>query len=530
MKIVCLLSVRNGEWLLPGFFRHLRQYVDGFIVVDDASTDASRDIILKESKLLASHYWATPALEHSRESSNRFKLVSLAAELGAHWALSFDVDERAETNLLKNLRNYCRRAARSGLTRITGNYRELWDSPRQYRVDGLWGAKRRIIAFQIPKTITPRPDGTLHATINPPGMDSLPALDSCCNLYHLGMIDPGARARRRQKFERLDPQHRWQAIGYAYLEDHSGLVLEDIPRGREYFDPDVETDLQRNAGFIRQPGEPDLMLPDKSGVPVRMSARAARAVQLTVILPFFKKFAEFERVLKFNAPHFLKPHLEVLLCLDEDSESSRVCRLLERFARIKWKVIVCHQPHPWRPPSKAINVGIRHAAGDYVMIVSPESLFIGDVPAQMLSHAALFPAGAICGRVNFCRFAELADGNGTYEAMLRYQHLQTNKPLHYGSICLSRAKAFEVGGYDECLTRWGGDDDNFRARLQLAGLKIVKTNDVNILHLGFESRNSTRPQKTARELDYLFSPKQPVCPRCFPRWGRAFTHIVRDWR
>ena len=42
------------------------------------------------------------------------------------------------------------------------------------------------------------------------------------------------RAARRARYERLDPDRRWQSIGYAYLTDEAGIVLEQLPRGRDY--------------------------------------------------------------------------------------------------------------------------------------------------------------------------------------------------------------------------------------------------------------------------------------------------------
>ncbi len=46
-------------------------------------------------------------------------------------------------------------------------------------------------------------------------------------------IDVRAMAR----YQRLDPDCRWQAIGYDYMTDQTGLRLEKLPRGREYKPP-----------------------------------------------------------------------------------------------------------------------------------------------------------------------------------------------------------------------------------------------------------------------------------------------------
>jgi len=205
----------------------------------------------------------------------------------------------------------------------------------------------------------------------------------------------------------------------------------------------------------------------------------------------------------------------------------QVLELVESCCDIRWKMVVCHEEHGWRPPSKAINVGIKSAVGEYILIVSPESAFVHDVPHQMLAHASIYPNAAICGRLNHCLFSELSGHQDVYEAMVRHQS-RAETIHHYGSILVSRAKAIEVGGFDECLTTWGGDDDNFRARLVLASVPIRRTNDINIVHLS-EARPTNRPAKTKEELAYLFYPKHKACPVCSPHWGAAFNDLVWDW-
>lgn len=50
---VSLFAVKDEERYLIGFFNHLRDYVDGFVVLDDGSTDDTPNIIKKESKVLS---------------------------------------------------------------------------------------------------------------------------------------------------------------------------------------------------------------------------------------------------------------------------------------------------------------------------------------------------------------------------------------------------------------------------------------------------------------------------------------------
>ena len=143
---------------------------------------------------------------------------------------------------------------------------------------------------------------------------------------------------------------------------------------------------------------------------------------LSVIMPFFRKREAFERVLAINRPFLAKPHIEVVLALDEDSELEQVLDTIGRSPEVRWRAVACHEPHEWRPPAKAINVGVRHAEGDYILIVSPETAFINDVPSQVLAHLAAFPDAAICGRLSYSTFAELDRCRDAYEAMVQARY------------------------------------------------------------------------------------------------------------
>ena len=49
------------------------------------------------------------------------------------------------------------------------------------------------------------------------------------------MIRPEDRRERRERYERLDPEARWQPNeGYAYLTDQRGLELSPVRRARGY--------------------------------------------------------------------------------------------------------------------------------------------------------------------------------------------------------------------------------------------------------------------------------------------------------
>ncbi len=251
------------------------------------------------------------------------------------------------------------------------------------------------------------------------------------------------------------------------------------------------------------------------------------APALSIILPFFRKLDEFRKVLPLNLPYFERPDREVILVLDENTEEGALLALLQQHPRVHWKVIVNDVPHAWRPPCKAINVGLRGAAGRHVLIASPESAFVGDVPAHMLELMRRFPDAIAIGRVAFTGFADILDGR-TLE-----QHFEASIPpkllltTFYGSICGPRSAFESVRGYDEEFTGWGGDDDNLRVRLEMAGFKLLASPHIRLLHLSFESRTAGVNSHFAfdAEADRLKCSPTTALANAAADWGRDFTRI-----
>ncbi|MFM9926190.1 glycosyltransferase family 2 protein [Variovorax sp. H27-G14] len=263
------------------------------------------------------------------------------------------------------------------------------------------------------------------------------------------------------------------------------------------------------------------------------SAGAARP-WLSVVLPFYRKLAEFERVIGLNAPFWSRPGIEVVIALDDNVEEAALQQLLARFDAVRWTLLVNDRAHAWRPPSCAINAAVRHSTGRFVLVHSPESAYVGDAPAMALHTAMHHSRGVAVGRVGFARFDALGAGEGAGASLSDLFAQTVPDALYlrtfYGSLCCAR-EAFEaVGGYDESLARWGGDDDDFRVRLEMAGWQLQACADLKLLHLSFEARDGA--EQFDADNDWA---------RCTPsvaranddgtgqgnEWGRDFARIAR---
>jgi glycosyltransferase involved in cell wall biosynthesis len=247
---------------------------------------------------------------------------------------------------------------------------------------------------------------------------------------------------------------------------------------------------------------------------------------LSIILPYYKRLEAFRQALAFNHRKFVSTSersTEVVLVLDEPSEEAGVLGLVERYGRISWRVLINRREHAWRNPSVAINVGIRHAKGEFVLVLSPESICATDVPTMLLEGYGEPQPSFRLGRVHQCERSVIA-AKGIERA-----YGEGEPKRYYGSICSPRAALESIRGYHESNRTWGCDDDNVRARLTLQGLRTEYVRRAGVIH-PLEphevSRKVRRREKDARERHAYVFPCSAVANG--EDWGREFDEIIYE--
>ena len=233
-RVLALLVFHNEMRFLPGYFANVPAQVDGIVAVDDGSTDGSGEFVARQPGTLeivrraprSPHVWDEP--------ENKRLAIGAAVRHQPDWLIAIDADERLEKNFKDRARAEISRAEGGGIRALSVHFRELWNDPRHYRADGIWGAKRfaRFFRHRDDPEIDPRALHGHWAPLNSRTDGGFPAGD--LYVYHLRMLDPEWRRARRERYERLDPQCRYQSIGYSYLTDETGLLLQPLPEGREY--------------------------------------------------------------------------------------------------------------------------------------------------------------------------------------------------------------------------------------------------------------------------------------------------------
>lgn len=231
-RLLALLAFRDEMRFLPGWFGNVPPEVDGVVALDDGSSDGSAEFVSGQPAVVELLRRTRRDPHEWHDGDNHRRLVDAASRHGAGWLLGVDADERLESGFGARARSLASR--RGGASAYYVHVRELWDAPDRMRVDGVWGAKRSARLFAARRGAR-HDERALHGHWAP--LDSqvggdFPQAD--LYLYHLRMIRPEDRARRRDKYLRLDPERRFQAIGYEYLTDTAGLELAPLPAGRSY--------------------------------------------------------------------------------------------------------------------------------------------------------------------------------------------------------------------------------------------------------------------------------------------------------
>ncbi|MBO9467753.1 tetratricopeptide repeat protein [Tropicibacter sp. R15_0] len=227
--VIAAFSFRHDAHLVDGLLENIGAAIHGYVAWDDREAD--------------------PLDLFSDETTRQSALFNAAQSLGADWIFAVDPDERFEDGLADKIGPMTKEF---GPVLWTFECREMFSSD-SYRTDGLWGLRQRIRLYPCLPGMEPDQQ-RFHGSWTGNGL-GLRQRQSGLNFYHLRMATPLRRKLRRDLYATLDADRRNQALGYDYLDDERGQVLETIPSDRSFSPPHIEDggiwaspDLQLNTG------------------------------------------------------------------------------------------------------------------------------------------------------------------------------------------------------------------------------------------------------------------------------------------
>lgn len=162
------------------------------------------------------------------------------------WVYVTSPDERLEKTAGDQLRIITSETKRPTILKF--QLKEMF-TPTAYRTDGIWNRKTRPRMYMYLPHQTFSTKRIQQSPIPVNGRYDRKLLD--IRIYHLKNIEPASRDGRVQAYKltdpnytminknsrsmnRIDPEGKFQRMGYDYLKDLDGMTLQEIEKGREF--------------------------------------------------------------------------------------------------------------------------------------------------------------------------------------------------------------------------------------------------------------------------------------------------------
>lgn len=230
--LLAMLPVRNeaGRYL-KAVLDQLSEYVDGIVIVDDASTDETPEICLNHPGVLVYHRLPEP-LFNSDEAALRSLLWDKTVELNPKWVMAVDADEIFESDIIKEIPELTTQKQVDFFFFTTIHF---WDNLSYYRVDGLWDPKlsKTPCLYRLHKDIGYHwSNRKLHCGRFPVECYQYPLSLSKVPLLHLGYVKKQDQISKSQRYLSVDPEGRYCPLNHyqsitilPYLKQWTGERL-----------------------------------------------------------------------------------------------------------------------------------------------------------------------------------------------------------------------------------------------------------------------------------------------------------------
>lgn len=155
-------------------------------------------------------------------------------------------------------------------------------------------------------------------------------------------------------------------------------------------------------------------------------------------------------------------------------------------------------------PSMALNLGVKKAKYNTIIITSPEVKPLTAVLDQLREHP---------GQNIVCQVFD-EDEEGNHEFSLVNNHYRNINPAYYFLAMYNKADIESINGWDEdFMDGYAYEDDDFGARWNRAGLPFSIREDIQALHQ-YHPRSETIPGGTQTNIEHLNSNNTKGVTKC----------------
>jgi GT2 family glycosyltransferase/radical SAM superfamily enzyme YgiQ (UPF0313 family)/Tfp pilus assembly protein PilF/cyclopropane fatty-acyl-phospholipid synthase-like methyltransferase len=226
-RVIGMLRIRNEEKWIVSALDKASPVVEGFVVLDDGSTDRTPELCRLHQKVLRYEYQNEPVTDEARDKD---RLLQWTLDLNPDWILALDGDELLEDagpDILRRELLVCP----PEITVLGFNFLYMWGAHDCYRVDGKYANLRHPRLFKVtglgidPRSLRFRETeygGNFHCGSVPTNLPGN-TLYVDVNIKHYGYFEQSQREKKRAFYGQKDPANA--AIGYYdHLTDERGIV------------------------------------------------------------------------------------------------------------------------------------------------------------------------------------------------------------------------------------------------------------------------------------------------------------------
>lgn len=213
-SLIAMMPVKNeARRYLRTVLQRLGEYVDGIVILDDASTDDTPAICRSFPKVIRFEQLGE-ALFWQDEAKLRQQLWEMTIETEPDWILALDADELFESAIKKALPLL---TGQTSYDLVRFPIYHFWDGLHHYRIDGLWDplySKMDCLLRYHKNTPYHWNNRKLHCGRFPAEAYAQPTTLSPVRLLHLGYAHRAEQHTKYQRYLAADPTGRYCPLSH----------------------------------------------------------------------------------------------------------------------------------------------------------------------------------------------------------------------------------------------------------------------------------------------------------------------------